>query len=217
MRCRPLLCLSLVTLIGAAHAAGAPAPPVAAAKIAGGTPLLVDSESDPAFALINARVDIGRLRQVDDALEAELSWTLRLGMLNDVRAAHAGVDIPDGSASVSRERIVCRAEGALSFAIETRIVAPGGRVLDRRTFDVAAARQKAEAQERAMARLTSSGASYGSDPRSLVCWAAARKCEGRDFTWPPPPNLAPLDNSARAESMRKAHAAGFVPRCRLPS
>ncbi len=68
-----------------------------------------------------------------------------------------------------------------------------------------------------MAQMSPLGASYGPDPRSLVCWAAARKCDGKDFTWPPPPNLAPLDNSARAAAMRKAYAAGFAPACRLPS
>jgi hypothetical protein len=212
----PLLFIGVAVAL-AARSAGKPAPPVPAAKIATGAPLVVDSETDPSFALINARVDIGRLRQVGDALEAELAWTLRYGVLNDARAARPGVTIAEGSTSVSRERVVCRAAGALSYGVETRIVSPDGKVLDRRSLDAAASRQKAEAQEEAMAKLSPLGASYGPDPRSLVCWAAARKCEGRDFTWPPPPNRTPLEYSERADAMRKAYAATFVPSCKLPS
>ena len=197
--------LGLACWCGVAVAAGPALVP--AARIAAGAPVLVDSESDPAFALINARVDVGRLRQVGDAIEAELAWTLREGVLRDARAARPGVRIPDGSASVSRERVVCGADGALSFEVETRIVSPDGRVLDRREVDAAASRTRAEAQAKAMAALSPLGASYGPDPRSLVCWAAARKCEGRAFTWPPPPNRTPLDYSARADAMRKAYAA----------
>src|SRR4051812_34921840 len=94
---------SIVFAACAAHAAGGPAQTVPAAQVAAGSALLVSSITDPSFALINARVDIGNLRQAGDAVEAELAWTLRLGMLNDIRALHPGVSIPEGSASISRE------------------------------------------------------------------------------------------------------------------
>jgi hypothetical protein len=169
--------------------------------------LLVSSTTDPSLALINARVDIGDLRQAGDAVEAELAWTLRLGMLNDIRFLHPGVSIPEGSASIIRERIVCRSDRALSYVVETRIVAPDGKLLYRKAHDADLERKKAEALAGPM--------SYGTDPRSLVCWAAARKCEGKDFTWPPPPNNTPLEYSARATSMRTEYNARFVPTCPL--
>ena len=187
-----------------------------AAQIGSGTTVIVHSELDPAFALIDAQVDIGRMRQVGDALEADLAWTLRLGALADARAAHPGLDLPDGSRSVSRERVVCRADGALSYAVEARLVAPDGRLLDRRVLDAVATRREAERQAGSRGGPASLGSSYGPDPQSLLCWAAARRCEGRDFTWPPPPNLTPLEHSPRATAMRKAYAVRFVPTCRLP-
>ena len=214
---RPGSAVFIALALFAGNAVGDPAPAVPAARIAAGAPLQVDSNSDPASALINARVDIGRLRQVGDAIEAELAWTLRSGMLNDARAGRPGVVIPEGSASISRERIVCGAEGALSYSVETRIVAADGKLLDRQARDAAAQRKKAEAQERSLARMTGRPTGYGPDPRSLVCWAAACRCEGRAFTWPPPPNLTPLEHSARADEMRQAYAARFVPNCRLPA
>ena len=214
---RSVIATALALALFAGAAAADPAPAVPAARIAAGTPLQVDSNSDPAFALINARVDIGRLRQVGDAIEAELAWTLRSGMLNDERAVRPGVVIPEGSVSISREHIVCGADGALSFSVETRIVAADGKLLDRRSQDAGAQRQKAEAQEQSLARMTGRPTGYGSDPRSLVCWAAARRCEGQAFTWPPPPNLTPLEHSARADKMRQGYAARFLPNCRLPA
>jgi len=193
-----------------------PVTPVPANAIGSGSPFLVNSQPDRQFALINARVDIGTLRQIGDAIEAELTWTLRLGMLNDTRAAHPGVTIPEGSASVDRERIVCRLDGALSYRIETRIVAPDGTLVTRQTYDANVERKKAEQDEQRLARITTTLAGYGPDPRSLVCWAAARKCEEKDFTWPPPPNKTPLEYSERATRMRTDYNHQFVPRCHLP-
>jgi hypothetical protein len=189
---------------------------IPAAAISSGSPVVVDSQTDPQFALLNARVDIGTLRQIGDAIEAELTWTLRLGVLIDARAAHPGVTIPDGSASVDRERIICRPEGALSYRVETRIIAPDGTLVARQGFDVNVERKKAEEMERRLARITSGPPGYGSDPRSLVCWAVARKCEDKDFAWPPPPNQTPLEYSERATKMRADYNGKFVPRCRLP-
>lgn len=194
------------------------APPVPATAIASGSSVVVNSESDPQ-SIINVRVDIGTLRQIGDTIEAELTWTLRLGMLKDARALHPGLTIPEGSASVERERIVCHPDGELSYSIETRIVAPDGKVVDRQTRDDAVERKKAEEQERRWNRVwghvNSTPRGYSPNPQSLVCWAAARKCEGRDFTWPPPPNNAPLEFSERAAKMRADYDRQFVPRCRL--
>ncbi len=163
-----------------------PATSVPATAIASGSSVLVDSDSDPSFALINVRVDIGTLRQVGDAIE------------------------PDGSASVTKDRIVCRVDGALYYAVETRIVAPDGTLVTRRTYDAELERKKAEELQVRWGRV------YSRDPRSLVCWAAARKCEEKDFTWPPPPNNTPLEDSERATKMQKDYYSQFVPRCRVP-
>lgn len=207
-------CLVPIFLLALMAGEGACETPVPATVIGAGSPVVVDSQSDPKD-LINVRVDIGALRQIGDAIEAELTWTLRLGMLIDARAAHPGVTIPDASASVDRERIVCRPEGALSYLVESRIIAPDGTLVARQGFDDDVERKKAEEMERRLARLTSGAAGYGSDPRSLVCWAVARKCEGKDFIWPPPPNQTLLEHSERAEKMRADYNSTFVPRCRL--
>jgi hypothetical protein len=196
--------------LSAGNGACEPATSVPAAAIGSGSPVLVDSNTDPKFELINVRVDIGTLRQIGDAIEAELTWTLRLGLLRDTRAAHPGVNIPDESASVSRERIVCRPDGALYYVVETRIVAPDGTLVTRQTHDAEVERKKAEELQLKWRPV------YSNDPRSLVCWAAARKCEEKDFAWPPPPNRTPLEDSERATKMRKDYNSQFVPRCRVP-
>jgi hypothetical protein len=172
--------------------------PVPATAIASGSSVVVNSASDPQ-SIINVRIDIGTLRQIGDAIEAELTWTLRLGLLNDTRALHRGSTIPEGSTSVERERIVCRSHGELSYSIETSIVAPDGKLLDRQTRDADVERKKAEEQEQRWARTwgdtNSTPKGYSPNPYSLVCWAAVRKCEGNGFTWPPPPNNTPLEYS----------------------
>jgi hypothetical protein len=212
---------TLILLIALAAGDGAcePATSVPATAIASGSSVVVNSQSDPQ-SIINVRVDIGTLRQIGDAIEAELTWTLRLGMLNDTRALHPGVTIPEGSASVELARIVCRLDGELSYSIETRIVAPDGNLVDRRTYDAAVERKKAEEQEQQWARMwgrtNSTPKGYSPNPFSLVCWAAARKCEGRGLIWPPPPNNTPLEYSERATKMQTDYNRQFVPRCRLP-
>src|SRR5262245_54388229 len=166
--------------------------------IASGTPFWVDSQPKPEFALINARIDIGSLHQSGDAIEADVAWTLTLGILRDTRAAHPSVAIPDGSTGVYTMRFLCRENHALSYRVESKILSPGGKILDRKVFNAEEERANAENPERAFLRPTS----YGSDPDSLVCWAAARKCEGKEYRWPPPPNEAPLEHSERATKMR---------------
>jgi len=186
-----------------------------AAAIAAATPLWVDSNPDPQFALIDALVDIGTLRQSGDAIEAQLSWTLKLGMLKDVQAAHPETSIPENSISTDAERIVCGLEGALSYRVAATITSPDGTVLSHRTYDPDQQRKDAETQERNLTAILHRKSGYGPDPRSLVCWAAARKCENKPYHWPPPPNLAPLEYSERAEKMRSDYNRQFVPRCRL--
>ena len=99
------------------------APPAA---IGGGTSVWIDSVPDPAFALINARVDVGTLRPVGDAIEAQVSWPLKLGALRDAPAARPGLTIPEGSQLIERLRIVCRPQGPLRYSGRTTLVAPEG-------------------------------------------------------------------------------------------
>jgi hypothetical protein len=184
-----------------------------AAAIGSGASHWIDTVPDPEFSLINARVDVGTLRQVGDAIEAQISRTLRLGILRDFRAAHPDLKIPDGSQSIDRERIVCREDGPLSYRVEAALVAPDGKVIDRQAFAPAHERLKSDAQE---ARRTSSmPIGYHPDPISLVCWAVARKCEDKPITWPPPQNKAPLEYSEPAARMRAEYNRMFVPRCQL--
>jgi hypothetical protein len=185
------------------------APPAA---IGGGASVWIDSVPDPAFALINARVDVGTLRQVGDAIEAQVSWPLKLGALRDAQAARPGLTIPEGSQLIERTRIVCRPEGPLSYRVETTLVTPDGKLIDRQTFDPDRERRTSEEQEK---RWSGSRAGYHPDPPSLVCWAVARKCDGKPMSWPPPPNETPLEHSERAARMNAAYDRMFVPRCAL--
>ncbi len=206
-----MLIISCFLLVAAQHAVAKPAQSVPPSQVAAGTPLMVDSNTDPEFAIINARVDIGALRQVDDAIEAQLTWPLQLGSLRDMRAMHPEVTIPEGSRSVDVERVVCRTGGALSYRVANRIVGPDGATVLTQKFDAVAARTQAEDYARTLAT------GFASDPRSLVCWAVARKCENKLFTWPPPPNDTPLEYSDRATKMRAAYNRQFIPSCRIRS
>ena len=201
----------LVALM-AGQAACEPANTVPATAVGSGSSVVVNSQTNPEFALINVRVDIGTLRQVGDAIEAEATWKLTKGGLIDARRLHPGVTIPDESLEVYRLRIHCRPDGEMNYPVELRIVAPDGALLDKVTYDVDVEREKAEKP----ANGWPSASPYGSGPGSLVCWAAARKCDGEDFTWPPPPNRTPLEHSERATKMRADYYSKFVPRCRLP-
>jgi hypothetical protein len=177
--------------------------------IASGKPFWVDSSSEP-DSWINARVDIGTLRQERDEIEVRLSWPFSPGARRDYRFTHPELQIPEGSRSVDMERVVCKAAGPLSFMVEHTIVSPAGAVIFRQNRAVPEERRKAE---ESVARLPATG--YGGDPRSLVCWAAARKCEGQAFKWPPPPNNSPLEHSERREKMMSEYNRAFVPGCSL--
>ncbi|MEP6608755.1 MAG: hypothetical protein ABJA83_08750 [Burkholderiaceae bacterium] len=179
-------------------------PLIPAADIATGKSVWVDSS--PGDALLNARVDIGAMRQSGDEFEFSLQWAVSPGLINDLRFKEPALQIPAGSVMVDRERVMCKTEGMLSYALESTIVAPDGKRVRQKTVDSAAERKPVEA--RGVDR-------YGPDPRSLVCWAAARKCEGKPFTWPPPPNMTPLEYSPRATAMRAAYDQKFIPSCKL--
>lgn len=209
MATRAWICLLCLAMVSAVHqgARAETATSAPAAAVAGGQPVWIDSEPDSKLSLINVRVDVGTLRQVGDAIEARLAWTLRLGVLRDTRANHPDLDIPDGSQSIDRERIVCRPHGALFYRVENTLVSPAGELIHRRAFDPTEERRKEEEARWPI--------SYGPDPRSLVCWAAARKCDDKPMSWPPPANNAPLEHSEHATRMRAEHDALFVPRCKL--
>jgi hypothetical protein len=207
--------ITAFALVAPSTAHTEPATFAPASMICAGTSFWVDSNPDPAYARINARVDIGTMRQTGDEIEARFLWPSAPGYLMSWRAAHPGVTIPDGSHSIDRERIVCGAEDTLSFRVESTIVAPDGALIFRETFDPAKQRLKEETRKKEMRAAFPRPVSYGHDPRSLVCWAAARKCEGKDFSWPPPPNKTPLEYSERATRMQAEYNRMFVPACEL--
>ncbi len=167
-------------------------------QIANGTPLWIDSQPDPEFSAINAKVDIGTLRQKGDAIEAMVRWP---------------ASPRTGESELDREQVVCTRSGSISFAAEITTFDKGGRPLAHKVNDVKAARASAESFARRMGGISS----YGNAPPDLICWAASRKCDGKAFAWPPPPNLTPLEYSARAEAMRAAYNRRFLPSCKLPT
>lgn len=166
-------------------------PAVPAAKIATGKALWV--ESMPDNPLLNVRVDIGSMRQVGEELEGVLRWP--------VTPATPYV-------TVETTRVSCGPAAELYYSVAVTKESPDGKVLERRTYNPAEERKKAETSAW---RPTS----YSPHSRSLLCWAAARKCEGKPFTWPPPPNLTPLEYSERATQMQAAYNQLFVPKCKL--
>lgn len=181
---------------------------VRAGDIAAGKSRWVDSHPKKDDALINAKADIGRLRSVDDTFEVSTLWPIGPGVKRDLLAKDPKLAIPDGSQFAYVERVVCKAEGKLSFLAASSIIAPDGRVVRTSKEDAAANRKKVEARSWGIGP-------YGTDVYSLVCLAAARKCAGKDFSWPPPPNKTPLEHSARADKMRAEFGAQFVPSCKL--
>jgi hypothetical protein len=182
----------------------------------------VDSLPDPEKWLIDARVDLGSLRQSGDAIEAKVAWPLTRGRLIDTRAEHPGVAIPDGSTLIDTEHIVCRENGPLSYRVESEIISLDGKSLDRQVFNAEEARAKAATYEETSrwsylsdSRLRQVLQGYHSGWDGLVCWAVARKCEGAEYRWPPLPNNMPLEYSERALKMRLDYDRPFIPHCRL--
>jgi hypothetical protein len=197
------------------HTCSEPVTSAPVVTIAAGSTLWVDTHPEPQNAIINARVDIGTLRQSGDAIEAEVAWTLTLGLLIDARAAHPGIVIPDRSISVDTERVVCREDGMLSYRVENKILSSDGKTLHQQVFNAAEERVRAEDRAQAFSQAFPRLSPLGPNAPSLVCWAIARKCEGKEYRWPPPPNNAPLEHSERAAKMRADYNRLFVPHCQL--
>jgi hypothetical protein len=176
--------------------------------VAAGSPFWF--EIDPAVPELNTKIDLGTLRAIDDELEVQLEWPMSPGLRMAIQSQEPSVMITDGSRLFATERVVCTTRGAMHFETLSRLVGPDGGELRRRDEEPAAARAQAE-ESFSKQHLDS----YGRDPRSLVCWAVARKCGGEAVTWPPPPNRTPLEYSERADRMRAEYNALFIPKCGL--
>jgi len=168
-------------------------------SIAGGSVKWVSSSGDKSPT--DAMVDIGSMRQVGDALEVIIRWPY--------------MPAPYGPDAVEKDHIICRANGALSFSVADGHVSPDGHYQFKNVPDPASQRAQAEKRASQMAKIGNRVSSYGSDPRSLACWAAARKCANEAFTWPPPPNRTPLEYTDEARKMNDDYNKSFVPACKL--
>jgi hypothetical protein len=206
--------IALFALSAALGGAALAEPSVPAAAIASGTPRWVDSNADPQDALINARVDLGTLKRIGDEIEAVMRWPIGPGLRRDLALRSPELQIPDGAVEVDRYRVRCGRDRLQSFAVETAIVAPDGQVLQRKRYDPDEARRREQEQTARLPRPSFQFARYGRSPHDLVCWAVARKCEGKPFTWPPPANDTRFDDPSYARN-RDAHDALFVPSCKL--
>ena len=172
---------------------------VPASLIASGKPQWVASKGDK--SVNDAMVDIGTMRQIGDVLEVEIRWPY----------------LPDANESQESDKnhIICTTDHAISYAVEIGHISSDGQYRVKTSFDPAEARKKAEQRDAEWAKVGNGFNSYGSDPRSLACWAAARKCAGEAYTWPAPPNKTPLEYSDEARKMNKAYNLAFVPACTL--
>jgi len=190
----PTLFAMSFSMVG--FASGTEIPP---SSIASGSPQWVASKGDKSST--DAMVDIGSMRQIGDVLEVEIRWPY----------------LPEsyGPEESDRNHIICGGDHAVSFAVEIGFISEDGRYHVKKTFDPASERAKAEQRDAEMAKFGGGFSSYGPDPRSLACWAAARKCAEEPFTWPPPPNRTPLEYSDRARKMNSDYNRAFVPSCTL--
>jgi hypothetical protein len=168
-------------------------------SIAAGKPFWVASAGDKTST--DALVDIGTMTQAGDELVVTIQWPY-------MPAAYG----PDPT---EHDRIVCQSDQALSFSTDYGFTGADGKYHATTTNDPVAERKKSEAYEAQWAQAGGIPMSYGDDPRSLACWAAARKCAGQKFTWPPPPNNTPLENTPQALKMNDAYNKTFIPSCTL--
>ncbi|WP_273793852.1 hypothetical protein [Brucella anthropi] len=116
---------------------------------------------------------------------------------------------------MEKDLIICQANGALLFSVEEGHVSPDGHYQFNNVHDPASRRAEAETRAAQMAKIGNGISSYESDPRSLACWAAARKCANEAFNWPPPPNRTPLEYTEVARKMNDDYNKTFVPMCKL--
>jgi hypothetical protein len=187
-------------------------------QIASGKDYWVDSEPDPEFANINARVNLGNLREIAHGIyDADLRWPLSFDARKHWKKQIPGLVLTPAHYGVDRERIICHQNQHFSFGYRSALYNGQGQEIKVKLEDPQVAQQAAEklhADFLKRLNLTDT-VSYGSDPRSLVCWAVAQKCRKQAFYWPPPPNLTPLNHSQAAENMRAKYNQQFVPDCSI--
>lgn len=155
--------------------------PVPAARIAAGKPVWIASHPDTPE--LNAKVDVGRLKAVGDEIEVVIKWPLAKTLLESL-ATQEKLSLPEGTIAVDTERVECRATGGLLFyTVRSTLVTPDGKTAKSWTYQPKERRETAE---------RGTGISdYGHHPRAVVCWALARKCEGKEVVWPPPKDAKP--------------------------
>lgn len=191
--------LLILSVLSAAEVCLADETTIAHTSIAAGSTQWVANHGDRSPT--DAMVDIGTMKQIGDALEVIIRWPY-------LPASY-------GPQPADKERIVCQADHAVSFSVEGGFFSPDGQYHIKQAYDPASERAKVEQREAQMAKIGNGFSSYGSDPRSLACWAAARKCAGQSFTWPPPPNRTPLEYTAQARQLSEDYNKQFVPTCKL--
>ncbi len=194
-----LAILIALTALSATNVYAAEEVAIAPTSIATGSPQWVASNGDQSS--VDALVDIGSMRQIGDALEVFIRWPY-------LPASY-------GPEPAEKDHIFCQVDRALSFSVEEGFFSPDGKYLIKEAFNPENQREQAKQLASQMAKTGNGFWSYGSDPRSLACWAAARKCAGQDFTWPPPPNRTPLEYTEKARKMNDAYKKMFVPTCKI--
>lgn len=172
---------------------------VDSSSIASGKPVWV--ASDKGKSPINASVDIGDIQQIGDELNVNIRWPYN--------------PAANGSEQEEQDRVICHPDHAISYAINDGFVEANEKYHTLHTYNPETERKQAEQYDADMAKMGGGFSSYGTDPRSLACWAVARKCAGQTFTWPPPPNNTPLENTPKAVEMNAAYNKTFVPTCTL--
>jgi hypothetical protein len=183
----------------AGHVSSAPGSAVAARKT-----VWVDASQDGSPN--NIRVDVGNLRQIADEIEAQFSRRLTGNALRTAQREYAKISVPEGSLELDTERVVCSEEGLIAFPAKIKILSPEGAVVYTKEFDSNRERRRQETSK----LHAEYPFNYGRTPASLVCWAAARKCEGKDLSWPPPEQTKPSSTEALRDFSRL-----FVPSCRI--
>lgn len=188
-------------------------------QIASGKDYWVDSQPDPEFANINARVNLGTLREIERGVyDVDLRWPLGFDDRKSWQRKIPGVVLTPANYQIYRERITCHQDKQFSFSYQSALYDGQGQALKVETKVIALAQRAAEeSHAQFLKRLgTTDTVSYGSDPRSLVCWAVAQKCRNQAFYWPPPPNLTPFDSPA-IETLLLKYNQQFVPACLIQS
>jgi hypothetical protein len=172
---------------------------VEASAIASGKPVWIASSGDQ--STVDALVDIGTITQIGDELDVSIRWPY-------MPASY-------GPEPAEEDRVVCASDQAISFSVNEGFIGADGKYHITKTLDPLIERKKAEGYVAQWATAGAGFMSYGPDPRSLACWAVARKCAGQKFTWPPPPNNTPLENTPQALKMNDNYNKSFIPKCTL--